>query len=91
MGVARVDRKLLAILAADMVGFSGAMEADEPGTIARLRTLHANFRRAAERAISLQPSASTKRPGGYRCVGTSPRTAQNEVAKARGPSTMPQR
>ena len=32
-----LDRKLLAILAADMVGYSKAMEADEAGTIARLK------------------------------------------------------
>ena len=31
-----LERKLLAILAADIVGYSSAMEADEAGTIARL-------------------------------------------------------
>lgn len=34
-----LDRKLLAILAADMAGYSKAMEADEAGTIARLRAV----------------------------------------------------
>ena len=38
-----LDRKLLAILAADIVGYSSAMEADEAGTIARLRTLRADL------------------------------------------------
>ena len=33
-----VERRLAAILAADMVGYSGLMEADEKGTLARLRT-----------------------------------------------------
>ena len=33
-----VERKLAAILAADMVGYSRLMEADETGTLARLRT-----------------------------------------------------
>ena len=43
MMVPPLDRKLLAILAADMVGYSKAMEADEGGTIARLRTIRAEF------------------------------------------------
>jgi adenylate cyclase len=34
----RNDRRLAAIMAADMVGFSRLMEADERGTLARLRT-----------------------------------------------------
>ena len=38
-----LDRKLLAILAADIVGYSKAMEADEAGTIARLRTIRAEL------------------------------------------------
>ncbi len=33
-----VERKLAAILAADMVGYSRLMEVDETGTIARQRT-----------------------------------------------------
>src|SRR5919108_4024707 len=32
------ERKLVAILAADMVGYSRLMEVDEPGTLARLKT-----------------------------------------------------
>jgi class 3 adenylate cyclase len=38
-----LDRKLLAILAADMVGYSKAMEADEAGTIARLTSVRADL------------------------------------------------
>src|SRR6478752_8742648 len=38
MGVPGPDRRLAAVLAADMVGFSRLMEADETGTLARLRT-----------------------------------------------------
>ena len=34
----RVERRLAAILAADMVGYSRLMEADEAGTLARLKT-----------------------------------------------------
>ena len=37
MNVPPLDRKLLAILATDVVGYSKAMEADEDGTIARLK------------------------------------------------------
>ena len=38
MEVKAVERRLAAILAADMVGYSRLMEADEAGTLARLRT-----------------------------------------------------
>ncbi|MER9126391.1 adenylate/guanylate cyclase domain-containing protein [Mesorhizobium sp. M0959] len=43
MIVPPLNRKLLAILAADMVGYSSAMEADEAGTIARLRAIRAEL------------------------------------------------
>ncbi|MBM3092451.1 tetratricopeptide repeat protein [Ensifer sp. T173] len=43
MEVPLFERKLLAILAADIVGYSSAMEADEAGTIVRLRTLRADL------------------------------------------------
>jgi adenylate cyclase len=43
MTVPPLDRKLLAILAADVIGYSKAMEADEAGTIARLRTIRAEL------------------------------------------------
>ena len=39
MAVSHLDRRLLAILAADVVGYSRLMEADEPGTIARLKAI----------------------------------------------------
>ena len=38
MNQPRVERRLAAILAADMVGYSRLMEADETGTLARLKT-----------------------------------------------------
>ena len=43
MAVPPLNRKLLAILAADMVGYSKAMEADEAGTIARLKAIRAEL------------------------------------------------
>ncbi|ANM04702.1 adenylate cyclase family 3 protein [Rhizobium phaseoli] len=43
MGTPALDRKLLAILAADMVGYSKAMEADEAGTIERLKAIRAEL------------------------------------------------
>jgi TolB-like protein/class 3 adenylate cyclase len=43
LSVAHLDRRLLAILAADVVGYSKAMEADEAGTIARLRAARAEL------------------------------------------------
>jgi len=39
----RVQRRLAAILAADVVGYSRLMEADEEGTRTRLRSLHAEL------------------------------------------------
>ena len=39
----RVQRRLVAILIADVVGYSRMMEADEEGTRARLRKLHADI------------------------------------------------
>jgi adenylate cyclase len=38
-----VERKLVAILAADMVGFSRLMELDETGTLARLKACRSDF------------------------------------------------
>ncbi|MDP9813843.1 TolB-like protein/class 3 adenylate cyclase/Flp pilus assembly protein TadD [Rhizobium tibeticum] len=43
MSTPALDRKLLAILAADMVGYSKAMEADEAGTIKRLKDIRAEL------------------------------------------------
>ncbi|WP_132565897.1 adenylate/guanylate cyclase domain-containing protein [Rhizobium sullae] len=43
MSISELDRKLLAILAADMVGYSKAMEADEAGTIKRLKAIRAEL------------------------------------------------
>ena len=39
MGEQRVERKLAAILAADVVGYSRLMGADEEGTLKRLKSL----------------------------------------------------
>ena len=41
MAVDQLDRRTLAVLAADVVGYSRLMEADEPGTIARLKAVRA--------------------------------------------------
>jgi adenylate cyclase len=43
MATERVQRRLAAILAADVVGYSRMMEADEAGTLARLKTLRAEL------------------------------------------------
>jgi TolB-like protein len=42
-GPARVERRLAAILAADVVGYSRLIEADEEGTLGRLRALRAEL------------------------------------------------
>src|SRR5258705_9932427 len=43
MAEGREQRRLAAILAADVVGYSSLMESDETGTLTRLRTLRANI------------------------------------------------
>ncbi len=43
MAEERVQRRLTAILAADVVGYSRLIEADEEGTRARLRVLHSEL------------------------------------------------
>ena len=43
MKAPRIERKLAAILAADVVGYSRLVGLDEAGTIARLRTLRQEF------------------------------------------------
>ncbi len=43
MAEQRVQRRLAAILAADVVGYSRLMGVDEAGTLARLKNLRAEF------------------------------------------------
>ncbi len=43
MAEMRVQRRLAAILIADVVGYSRLMEADEEGTRARLRSLYSEL------------------------------------------------
>ena len=43
MAEERVQRRLAAILAADVVGYSSLMEQDEAGTLARLQSLRAEI------------------------------------------------
>jgi TolB-like protein/class 3 adenylate cyclase len=43
MGIARVDRRLAAILAADVVGYSRLIERDEAGTLERLKAHRKSF------------------------------------------------
>ena len=43
MAEERVQRRLAAILAADVVGYSRLVEADEAGTVARLKTLQTDL------------------------------------------------
>ena len=39
MDISSVERRLAAVLAADVVGYSRLMEVDETGTLARLKTV----------------------------------------------------
>ncbi len=51
MAEERVQRRLAAILAADVVGYSRPMEADEEGTCTRLRSLRAELISVCSRSI----------------------------------------
>src|SRR5437773_9776154 len=42
-GLTRVERRLAAILAADVAGYSRLIEADEEGTLSRLKSLRAEI------------------------------------------------
>ena len=54
----RVERRLAAILAADVVGYSRLMEKDEAGTFARLKQLRERTGRADPRAMAGDSSTS---------------------------------
>ena len=54
----RVQRRLAAILVADVVGYSRQIEADEEGTRARLRNLHRRPQTTAERFSPWSESGS---------------------------------
>ena len=51
MATARVERRLAAILAADVVGYSRLMGEDEAGTLARLKQYRAIATRYDKRAV----------------------------------------
>jgi len=55
LGAERVERRLAAILAADIAGYSRLMERDEAGTLARLMTLTRKLR--STRGASSRPPA----------------------------------
>jgi adenylate cyclase len=58
-------RRLAAILAADVVGYSRLIGADEPGTVARLRTVHAGV---------IEPLLATHLARPWRPTGSAPRS-----------------
>ena len=62
MAEQRVTRKLAAILAADMVGYARLMEADEVGTITRLRAIRKELidPKRSWKTVSQDPTASTR-------------------------------
>jgi class 3 adenylate cyclase len=59
----RAERKLAAILAADVVGYSRLVGADEAGTIARLRALRKDFIGPPSPSITAASPSSCVRGG----------------------------
>jgi adenylate cyclase len=61
-----VERKLAAILAADIAGYSRLMARDEVGTLARLKTCRAIVGRlvAAHRGCIFNPAGESVSPSG---------------------------
>jgi class 3 adenylate cyclase len=60
--MAREQRKLAAILAADVVGYSRPMERDESGTLARRRISHAGRRASRQVCTHCASVGSSTRP-----------------------------
>lgn len=75
MSISALDRKLLAILAADMVGYSKAMEADEAGTIKRLKAIRADL---------INPAVSRRRGTIVKLMGDGTLVAFDSVVDAVG-------
>src|SRR3954466_1453233 len=67
MATARVERRLAAILAADVVGYSSLMERDEDRTLARLKALRREF---VEPLIAEYQGRVVKLMGGGALVGS---------------------
>ena len=65
-GKARVERRLAAILAADVAGYSRLMGADEEGTLERLKALRRDF-------IGLKRALANSREEAHRSERTPPR------------------
>ena len=77
MAEQRVQRRLAAILVADVVGYSRLMEADETGTRARLRSLHSEL---IDRRVAASPDADRARRSMARQVPLGRIAAPDEVA-----------
>ena len=58
----RVERRLAAILAADVVGYSRLMGADEEGTLARLKAHRRRTRRSKDQAASRAHRENNRSP-----------------------------
>ena len=84
-----VERRLAAILAADVAGYSRLMGADEEGTLARLKAL----RRELHRSEIAEHQAASSRPPATACWSSLPASSMRCAARSRcsaaWPSAMP--
>ena len=81
------ERRLAAVLAADMVGYSRLMEADEAGTLARLKTHRLEL---IDPAIAKNRAASSRRPA-TACWWSSTASSSGARAPPRSSSRMARR
>ena len=65
MAKEKVTRKLAAILAADVVGYSRLVDKDEEGTIARLRERHLDLRFVSADSFQSRDMLQTLRRKGF--------------------------
>jgi hypothetical protein len=82
-GQARVERRLAAILAADVAGYSRLIEADEEGTLGRLKALRAEI---------IDPKRTRRAPSNasrHRAMSSSTRRAPRPHPRAFNPGTRP--
>ena len=80
-GPARVERRLAAILAADVAGYSRLIEADEEGTLARLKTLR---RELLDPKIAEHRGRLVKTTGDAAAPAADPSTSRNFTDVASG-------
>ena len=83
--VEQVERRLAAVLAADVAGYSRLMGADEEGTLARLKAI----RKTLVDPASPRIAAASSRPPATACWSCSPARWTRRAAPSRSSAAWP--